>query len=227
MIDNHFASGTPQTKSLVKRTVDSTFGGAMLKISYMMKNVKREQLAIPAFASIFLTMSLGCPTAAFAAATAAVAPAASNTYMTKLLKNVFCAGCAAVLTVTFIHPIDVVKTRIQVESNKGNSAGIGGVVKSALDTEGAGAFYKGIKPAWLREMSYSSLRIGLYDPVKILVGANNPGASFLQKFLAGAIAGAIGCTAGNPFDILKTKMMADKEAKNKGIGEYASEIMKF
>jgi solute carrier family 25 protein 14/30 len=147
--------------------------------------------------------------------------------MTKLLKNVFCAGCAAVLTVTFIHPIDVVKTRIQVESNKGNSAGIGGVVKGALDTEGAGAFYKGIKPAWLREMSYSSLRIGLYDPVKILVGANNPGASFLQKFLAGAIAGAIGCTAGNPFDILKTKMMADKEAKNKGIGEYASEIMKF
>ena len=101
------------------------------------------------------------------------------------------------------------------------------MVKGALDTEGAGAFYKGIKPAWLREMSYSSLRIGLYDPVKILVGANNPGAIFLQKFLAGAIAGAIGCTACNPFDILKTKMMSDKEADGKGIGEYAREIMKF
>ena len=113
-------------------------------------------MAITAFASIFMTMSLGCPTPAFAAAAAAVAPAAANGYMTKLLKNVFCAGCAAVLTVTFIHPIDVVKTRIQVESNKGNNVGIGGVIKGALDDEGAGAFYKGIVPAWCREASYSS-----------------------------------------------------------------------
>ena len=172
-------------------------------------------------------MSLGVPTPAFAAAAASVAPAASNTYMTKLLKNVFCAGCAAVLTVTFVHPIDVVKTRIQVASNKGDDAGIGGVIKGALDAEGAGAFYKGITPAWLREGSYSALRLGLYDPIKVLVGANAPGAGFLSKFFAGALAGAVGCTAGNPFDILKTKMMADKDANGKGIGAYASEIMKF
>jgi len=29
-----------------------------------------------------------------------------------LLKNVACAGGAAVITVSFIHPIDVVKTRL-------------------------------------------------------------------------------------------------------------------
>ena len=84
--------------------------------------------------------------------------------------------------------------------------------------EGAGAFYKGIKPAWLREGSYSALRLGLYEPIKMLVGADQPGAGVLRKFLAGAIAGAVGCTAGNPFDILKTQMMADKESKDKGIG---------
>ena len=184
-------------------------------------------MAIPAFATFFMAMSLGCPTAAFAAAATAVAPAASSGYMTKLLKKVFCAGCAAVFTVVFVHPIDVVKTRIQVESSKGNETGTKDVITKALDTEGAGAFYKGIKPALLREASYSSLRIGLYDPVKVLVGANQPGASFLQKFLAGAIAGAIGCTAGNPFDILKTKMMAAKDSESKGVTEYASEIMKF
>lgn len=27
-------------------------------------------------------------------------------------KNIFCAGGAAVITVSFIHPIDVVKTRL-------------------------------------------------------------------------------------------------------------------
>jgi len=174
-----------------------------------------------------MTMSLGVPTPAFAAAAATVAAPAAQSYMTKLLKNVFCAGCAAVLTVTFVHPIDVVKTRIQVESIKGNNVGLGGVIKGALDDEGAGAFYKGITPAWCREASYSSLRLGLYDPIKVIVGANAPGAGFLRKFLAGALAGAVGCTAGNPFDILKTKMMADKDNDGKGIGAYAGEIMKF
>lgn len=93
-----------------------------------------------------------------------------------------------------------------------------------MKSEGPGAFYKGIGPAWLREASYTSLRLGLYEPIKILVGAT-AGAGFFRKFLAGALAGAIGSCAGNPFDVLKTKMMADKEG-NKGLGETAGDIMR-
>merc|ERR1711865_646996 len=155
-------------------------------------------------------MMLGVPTPAFAAV-AAIAPAASQSAMTKLLKNVFCAGAAAVFTVTFIHPIDVVKTRIQIGE--------------AMKNEGPGAFYKGIGPAWLREASYTSLRLGLYEPVKTLVGADQKGAGFLRKFIAGALAGAIGSCAGNPFDVLKTKMMANKDSEA-GMGEVCSDIMK-
>lgn len=94
-----------------------------------------------------------------------------------------------------------------------------------MKTEGLGAFYKGIGPAWLREASYTSLRLGLYEPIKVLVGAT-AGAGFFRKFLAGALAGAIGSLAGNPFDVLKTRMMADKTG-NKGLGETSSEIMKL
>ena len=32
------------------------------------------------------------------------------------------------------------------------------------------AFWKGIGPAWLREASYTSLRLGLYAPIKHLLG---------------------------------------------------------
>lgn len=47
----------------------------------------------------------------------------------------------------------------------------------------------------------------------------------MRKFLAGALAGAIGSCAGNPFDVLKTKMMANKDS-NAGLGHYAGEIMR-
>lgn len=113
------------------------------------------------------------PLPAFAATkAAAVAPVVAQSGMTKLLKNVFCAGLAAVFTVTWIHPIDVVKTRMQVASANKEPAGLGDIIGSAMKKEGPGAFYKGIGPAWLREASYTSLRLGLYEPVKQLVGAN-------------------------------------------------------
>lgn len=45
-----------------------------------------------------------------------------------------------------------------------------------------------------------------------------------MKFLAGAAAGGIGSVAGNPFDVLKTRMMANEGAESKGVGHFASEV---
>jgi hypothetical protein len=123
-----------------------------------------------------------------------------------LYLQVGAAGASAVATVTFIHPIDVVKTRLQV-----SGGAIGGVIGSAMKNEGALAFYKGINAAWLREASYTSLRLGLYEPIKGVVGAKDKDAHFLKKFAAGCLAGAIGSLVGNPFDVLKTRMMASTE----------------
>ena len=145
-----------------------------------------------------------------------------------LLKNVACAGGAAVITVSFIHPIDVVKTRLQIAGEAGRQTkqynGVSGVVKTVLADEGAGAFYKGIGAAWMREASYTSLRLGLYEPCKGIVGADKPGAGFLSKFLAGALAGGIGSLAGNPFDVLKTRMMANEGAESRGVAFFANEV---
>ena len=84
-----------------------------------------------------------------------------------LLQQVGGAGSAAVITVSFIHPIDVVKTRLQVSGTGGmrdyRALGVGGTVKTIASEEGVTAFWKGINAAWLRESSYTSLRLGLYE----------------------------------------------------------------
>ena len=76
----------------------------------------------------------------------------------------------------------------------------------------------------MREASYTSLRLGLYEPCKGLVGADKPTAGFLSKFLAGALAGAIGSLAGNPFDVLKTRMMAFEGKENPGLAHFVKEV---
>eukprot|EP00539_Tryblionella_compressa_P007391 CAMPEP_0178763406 /NCGR_PEP_ID=MMETSP0744-20121128/17144_1 /TAXON_ID=913974 /ORGANISM="Nitzschia punctata, Strain CCMP561" /LENGTH=301 /DNA_ID=CAMNT_0020418319 /DNA_START=32 /DNA_END=937 /DNA_ORIENTATION=- len=140
-----------------------------------------------------------------------------------LLTQVGMAGTAAVITVSFIHPIDVVKTRIQISSEYG-ALGMSGTVKKVVSDEGFFALWKGVNAAWLREASYTSLRLGLYEPVKVLFGANEKGAPFYKKFLAGSAAGAIGSLAGNPFDVLKTQMMASSGKEVPSMGATAKEI---
>ena len=78
----------------------------------------------------------------------------------------------------------------------------------------------------MREASYTSLRLGLYEPMKIVTGADKKDSGFFRKFLAGALAGGIGSIAGNPFDVLKTRMMAYEGAENRGVGYFASDVMK-
>jgi hypothetical protein len=127
--------------------------------------------------------------------------------MENLLKSVAGAGTAAVITVSFIHPIDVVKTRLQVSGDASSGArnykqlGIAGSVRVIAAEEGITAFWKGIGAAWMREASYTSLRLGLYGPIKTLMGIKKD-SNFFMKFLAGSAAGAIGSTVGNPFDVV-------------------------
>jgi hypothetical protein len=98
-----------------------------------------------------------------------------------------------------------------------------GTIKKVSADEGVIALWKGVNAAWLREASYTSLRLGLYEPVKTAMGVNED-PTFLKKFAAGSAAGGLGSLAGNPFDVLKTKMMTSSEKKVPSITEVAKEL---
>ena len=69
--------------------------------------------------------------------------------------------------------------------------------------------FKGFAAGALREASYSSLRFGLYVPIKeSLVGPDGRQPLWV-KFTAGALAAAIGSAIANPTDLLKARMQAD------------------
>lgn len=149
-----------------------------------------------------------------------------------LLRSVAAAGSSAVITVTGIHPIDVVKTRLQVSGDGSvggvrnyKALGISGTIKVIASEEGIAAFWKGIGAAWMREASYTSLRLGLYDPIKKVMGVKSS-SHFILKFTAGSAAGAIGSIAGNPFDVMKTRLMAMEGKGGASLGKAASELYK-
>ena len=76
-----------------------------------------------------------------------------------------------------------------------SGAGISATVNGLMKSEGVGALYKGLFFAYGRELSYTSIKLGAYAPVRDLLGAGKD-APFYVKFLAGAITGGVGSVVG-------------------------------
>ena len=127
------------------------------------------------------------------------------------------AGASSIVACTFVHPIDTIKVRMQIQvplpdGTKKYPNMIAGI-KTIMAEEGVRyGIYKGIEGAYLRESVYSTLRLGLYEPIKRVAGVNKD-SGIAYKFMAGGASGLIGSGIANPFDLLKIRMQAHK-------GEY-------
>ena len=90
--------------------------------------------------------------------------------------------------------------------------------------EGFKGLYKGITASWIREGVYSSIRLGLYEPFKDMLGETDPrNTPVWIKFTAGSLAGFVGSVVGNPTDMLKVRMQA-WEGKSYSIGWHTRTV---
>ncbi|KAK2189606.1 hypothetical protein NP493_101g04040 [Ridgeia piscesae] len=128
-----------------------------------------------------------------------------------------------VWSVLVTNPIDVIKTRLQLDNELVTSADRSlavfenryyrGFVRGGVrivHEEGARGLYKGLVASLLREGSYSTIRLGAYEPFKQLYGATNPAHTPLwKKILAGATSGALGSAIATPTDLVKVRQQAE------------------
>lgn len=73
--------------------------------------------------------------------------------------------------------------------------GINATVSGLVKSEGIPAFWKGLFFAYGRELSYTSVKLGAYAPVRDAMGAGKEAPMYL-KFLVGAITGGVGSFMG-------------------------------
>jgi len=83
-------------------------------------------------------------------------------------------------------------------------SGIGVIAKEEGVRHGV---YRGIESALLRESIYSTLRLGMYEPIKRATGVQKD-SGLMYKFMAGSLSGLIASGIANPMDLLKVRMQA-------------------
>lgn len=77
----------------------------------------------------------------------------------------------------------------------------------------------------MREASYSTIRLGLYEPFKVYLGATDPAHTPLwKKICSGAMSGMIGSAIACPTDVIKIRFMALPARQN---WEYRNTLHAF
>ncbi|KAI0974100.1 mitochondrial carrier domain-containing protein [Xylaria arbuscula] len=132
------------------------------------------------------------------------------------LERLFCGGIAGITSVVFTYPLDIVRTRLSIQT--ASFAALGDVHKDRLpgmwttmgvmykSEGGMAALYRGIIPTVAGVAPYVGLNFMTYEYVRKYLtpeGDQNPSAA--RKLLAGAISGAVAQTCTYPFDVLRRR----------------------
>ncbi|XP_059187723.1 dicarboxylate carrier SLC25A8-like [Centropristis striata] len=140
------------------------------------------------------------------------------------------AGCVADL-VTF--PLDTAKVRLQIQGEnkalvKGQKMqyrGVFGTLFTMVKTEGPRSLYSGLVAGLQRQMSFASVRIGLYDTMKQFYTRGSDNAGIGARLLAGCTTGAMAVAFAQPTDVVKIRFQAQVRLPESGsVKRYSSTI---
>ncbi|XP_010532254.1 PREDICTED: nicotinamide adenine dinucleotide transporter 2, mitochondrial-like [Tarenaya hassleriana] len=132
------------------------------------------------------------------------------------IRGVICnagAGAAAgAIAATFVCPLDVIKTRLQVLGLPETPAGQrGGVIVTSLQSiiknEGFRGLYRGLSPTIIALLPNWAVYFTVYGKLKDLLQSSDGKLSVGANMIAAAGAGASTAIATNPFWVVKTRLM--------------------
>ncbi|XP_066562748.1 kidney mitochondrial carrier protein 1 [Amia ocellicauda] len=137
-------------------------------------------------------------------------------------------GLASVTAECGTFPIDLTKTRLQVQGQVGDSKyteiryrGMLHALGRICREEGLLALYSGIAPAMLRQASYGTIKIGAYQSFKRLLVDSPEDETLVMNMMCGVLSGVISSSIANPTDVLKIRMQAQGNVLQGGmIGNF-------
>ena len=121
-------------------------------------------------------------------------------------------GMSGMASTCIIQPVDMIKVQIQVRS-EGGKANVGPVqvVKQILsEGKGLSFFYKGLDSALIRQITYTTVRMGIYKSLFENHKKQHGNVSLAYKSLFGLTGGFIGAFYGNPADLILIRLQADQ-----------------
>ena len=126
-----------------------------------------------------------------------------------MLKNFFFGGLSGCIATLVIQPIDMVKVRIQLASELGQSVSPFKITKDFYRDYGFKAFYRGLDSAIIRQSLYATTRLGIFYSLMDFFKKQNENVSVMKKSFSSITGGALAAIAANPADLILIRMQSD------------------
>lgn len=134
------------------------------------------------------------------------------------------SSLAAVCAETATYPLDLTKTRLQIQGEISGDGAIGarrGMVGTAVgivQEEGVACLYQGLQPALIRHIVYTGSRMSIYELFREHILQREADGSFpvWKASVGGLCAGALGQLIASPTDLIKVQLQMEGRRKLEG-----------
>lgn len=136
--------------------------------------------------------------------------------------KIFSAGTAACVADLVTFPLDTAKVRLQIQGETKSMnvqkkyRGVFGTIITMVKTEGPRSLYSGLVAGLHRQMSFASVRIGLYDSMKQFYTRGSGDVGIGTRILAGSTTGAMAVAFAQPTDVVKVRFQAQMRLPEHG-----------
>ncbi|EXL69996.1 hypothetical protein FOPG_14125 [Fusarium oxysporum f. sp. conglutinans race 2 54008] len=135
-------------------------------------------------------------------------------HLAATLRPFVIGGASGLVATTCIHPIDVIKVRLQLAGQGGSSpSGLFSVARGVVSQGRLLDLYQGISAGYLRQLVYGTARLGLFytfeDAFKRRASTQDRDINFVERGVAGLLAGALGSFIGTPTEVALIRMQSD------------------
>ncbi|XP_073292177.1 uncharacterized protein [Primulina huaijiensis] len=140
---------------------------------------------------------------------------------TNVLVKIFSGGFAGAVATALTNPVEVLKVRLQM--NAKTARGPIEQMRKIASEEGVAALWKGVAPAMTRAAALTASQLVTYDESKrALTRRTSLQEGFYLHLCASTIAGTVSTIVTAPIDMVKTRLMLQRESKR--VGSYKNGI---
>uniref|UniRef100_A0A4W6C0G2 Mitochondrial 2-oxodicarboxylate carrier n=1 Tax=Lates calcarifer TaxID=8187 RepID=A0A4W6C0G2_LATCA len=128
--------------------------------------------------------------------------------------QIIAGGSAGLVEICLMHPLDVVKTRFQIQrgsSDPTSYKSLGDCFRTIFRNEGVFGFYKGILPPILAETPKRAVKFFTFEQYKKALNLTplSPGVALSAAGLGSGLTEAI---VVNPFEVVKVSLQANRDS---------------
>ncbi|XP_038073860.1 mitochondrial 2-oxodicarboxylate carrier-like [Patiria miniata] len=128
-------------------------------------------------------------------------------------RQILAGGSAGLVEVSLMHPLDVIKTRFQIQGGPQGvvyGTSMFDVVRRMYRTEGALSVYKGILPPILAETPKRAVKFFTFEQYKKIFLFGAPAPTPLTFTIAGLCSGLTEGFIITPFEVVKVRLQAER-----------------